>query len=207
MKFAKNKTIAITIAIFLMLSMSASTMLVPNASAHTPVWQIPTQAFIIAAPDPIGVGQEAHVYMWLAEVFGAAGGTTATVGTNGSTASAALLSNNYRFHNYNLTITAPDGTVTTQIFAIISDTTSSQFTKFTPSQVGTYNLTFNFPGQVYAQYPGQYYENSVLVNDTYLPSSASTTLTVQQEQIPAAITSYPLPEAYWSHPIYGENTD
>ena len=45
------------------------------------------------------------------------------------------------------------------------------------------------------------------MNDTYLPSSASTTLTVQENPIPAAITSYPLPEAYWSHPIYGENTD
>jgi hypothetical protein len=207
MKTLKNKTTAIAITILLTLSIAASTMIVPNVGAHSPAWQIPTQAFIIAAPDPLGVGQEAHVYMWLAEVFGAAGGTTASVGTNGSTASAALLSNTYRFHNYKLTITAPDGTTTTQTFDTISDTTSSQFTKFTPSQVGTYNLTFNFPGQDYAQYPGQYYEKSVLVNDTYLPSSASTTLTVQQEPLPGAITSYPLPAQYWAHPIYGENTD
>ena len=52
-------------------------MLIPNASAHTPAWNIPTYAYIFAAPDPIGVGQTTHVYMWLDEVFGAAG--TATV--------------------------------------------------------------------------------------------------------------------------------
>jgi hypothetical protein len=116
-----------------------------------------------------------------------------------------LLSNNYRFHNYNLTITAPDKTVTTQIFAIISDTTSSQYTTFTPSQVGNYTFVFTFPGQAYNQY--DYYANSVLVNDTYLPSSASTTLTVQQTPIPGATGSAPMPSAYWTRPIYGEATD
>jgi hypothetical protein len=205
MQIAKNKTAAITIAIFLMLSMSASMMLIPNASAHTPTWQIPTYAYIVAAPSPIGVGQTTHVYLWLDCVFGAAGGTSATVGTSGATASAALLSNNYRFHNYKLTITAPDGTITTQTFDVISDTTSSVFTKFTPDKVGTYTFNFTFPGQAYAQY--EYYANSVLVNDTYLPSTASTNLTVQQEPIPEAINSYPLPEQYWTRPIYGENTD
>ena len=90
--------------------------MVQTTSAHDPGWQIPTQAYIIAAPDPVGVGQTAHIYMWLTAVFGAAGGTTASVGTNASTASAALLGNNYRFHNYKLTITAPDGTNSTQTF-------------------------------------------------------------------------------------------
>jgi hypothetical protein len=205
MKIARNKTMAIMIAIILTISMTSSMILLPIAKAHSPAWQIPTQAYIIAAPDPVGVGQTAHIYMWLTAVFGAAGGTTAVIGTNASTASAALLGNNYRFHNYKLTITAPDGTNTTQNFDTISDTTSSQFTQFTPSQSGTYAFTFDFPGQAYAQYA--HYEGSVLVNDTYLPSSASATLSVQQDPIPAATTSYPLPEAYWSHPIYGENTD
>jgi hypothetical protein len=205
MKIAKNKTAAIAIAILLTISMGASMMLVPTANAHSPAWQIPTQAFIVVVPNPVGVGQTTHVYLWLAEVFGAAGGTTAAVGTNGSTASASLLSNNYRFHNYKLTITDPNGTTTTQTFDVISDTTSSVFTKFTPDKVGTYTFNFSFPGQAYAQY--EHYENSVLVNDTYLPSSASTTITVQQEPLVAPITSYPLPSAYWSHPIYGENTD
>ncbi|MGA2680990.1 MAG: hypothetical protein ABSF44_04230 [Candidatus Bathyarchaeia archaeon] len=206
MKTLKNKIAAITISMFFILSMAASTMLIPNASAHTPAWSIPTYAYIVAAPSPIGVGQSAHIYMWLDCVYGAAGGTTAAVGTNGFTASAALLSNTYRFHNYKLTITAPDNTVTTQTFPVITDTTSSQYTIFTPTQTGTYTFDFTFPGQVYGA-DGNGYSGSPLIGDTYLPSNASTTLIVQQTPISAPINSYPLPTAYWTHPVYGENTD
>ncbi len=206
MKNLKNKTIAISIALLLTISMAASIMLIPTANAHTPAWSIPTYAYISAAPDPVGVGQSAHVYMWLDPVYGAAGGTTAANGGNGSTASAALLSNSYRFKNYNLTMIAPDGTVTTQLFATVQDTTSSQYYIITPNQVGTYTLIFSFPGQVYGA-NGDGYEGSPLMGDTYLPSNATTTLTVQQSPIPASITSYPLPTAYWERPIYGENTD
>ena len=45
------------------------------------------------------------------------------------------------------------------------------------------------------------------MNDTYLGSSASTTLTVQEEAVPEASGSSPLPTQYWTHPIYGEGTD
>jgi hypothetical protein len=206
MQITKNKTAAILIAIFLTVSMGASMMLIPSASAHTPPWSIPTYAYIAMAPSTIGVGQTAHVYMWLDAVYGAAGGGTAVNPTNASTASAALLANNYRFQNYKLTITAPDGTTTTQTFAVISDTTSSQYTLFTPSQVGNYTFVFNFPGQVYGA-NGNGYEKSSIFNDTYLSSTASTSLTVQQTPITAAVTSEPLPTNYWTRPIYGENTN
>ncbi len=53
---------------------------------------------------------------------------------------------------------------------------------------------------------GNGYEKSILIGDYYLPSSASATLTVQQDPIPAAITSYPLPTEYWTQPIDGENS-
>jgi len=189
MKFAKNKTAAIAIAIFLMLSMTASMMLVPNANAHKPAWKIPTFAYINAAPNPVGVGQKVSVIMWLDKTFDP----------------SIALSNDYRFHNYNLTITKPDGTTEEHDFAVVQDTTSSQFYAYTPATVGNYTFTFTFPGQDFNTY--SHPTTSDLVNDTYLPSSASTTLTVQQEQLPSAITSYPLPSAYWTRPIYGENTD
>jgi hypothetical protein len=206
MKTLKNKIAAITIATFFILSMTASTMLIPSANAHTPPWNIPEYAYIVAAPNPIGVGQTIEIYMWLDSVYGAAGGTTATVGTNGYTASAALLSNDYRFHNYEFTITSPNGTKTTTTFPVVSDPTSDQIYHFTPTAVGTYTLNFTFPGQVYGA-NGDGYSGSVLMGDYYLPASASTTLTVQQAPIPAAITSYPLPTAYWTYPIFAENTN
>ena len=191
-----NKILAIVISILLISSMSASIMLVPITSAHDPGYQIPTFAYISAHPDPIGVGQTVNVFMWLNQIFG--------VGI-GDANSYALLSNNYRFHNYNFTIVAPDGTVKTTIIDTVQDTTSNQITSFTPDQTGTYTLMFNFPGQTYTVSNGN--PNSPVVNDTYLPSSATTTLTVQSEQIPSAIGSSPLPTAYWTRPIYGENTD
>ncbi len=206
MSINKSKLAAIAIALFLIISIGASTTLIPSTSAHNPGWNIPTHAFIVAEPNPIGVGQNLHIYMWLAEVYGAAGGTTAAIGTNASTASAALFANSYRFQNYKLTITAPDGTTSTQTFAITSDTTSSQYTTYTPTQTGTYTFNFTFPGQTYGA-NGNGYEKSPLIGDTYLASGASATLTVQQNPISAPVTSYPLPAQYWSRPIYGENTD
>ena len=195
MKIAKSKTTAITIAIFLILSMAASMMLVPTTSAHTPTWSIPTFAYIQVAPNPVGVGQSISVYMWLDKVI-----------------NSAATTNDVRFHNYNLTITAPDGTKETTIFATIQDTTSSQYTHYTPNQVGNYTFTFTFPGQVYtytALYAGFYGppSQSAYINDTYLASSASTTLAVQQEPIPTPVSSSPMPTDYWTRPIYGLNTD
>jgi len=197
---------AILIAAILTISIGASTMLIPSASAHTPPWKIPTYAYISAEPTTIGVGQTITVYFWLNPCYGAAGGSSAIFGTNGNTCSAALTSNNYRFHNYELTITAPDGTNTTQTWAVVADSTSDQYTTWTPATTGTYTFTFTFPGQVYGA-NGDGYSGSILVNDTYEPSSASTTVTVQSTPIPAAVTSEPLPTSFWTTPIYGENTN
>ncbi len=55
MQKTKNRILIISIAIFLMLSMTASMMLIPKASAHTPPANIQVYAFISAAPNPVGV--------------------------------------------------------------------------------------------------------------------------------------------------------
>jgi hypothetical protein len=180
--------------VILTLSIGASLASLQPTNAHTPAWSIPTYAYIQAVPNPVGVGQAALVYMWIDKI-----------------ADGAELGNNIRFQNYKLTITDPKGVVTTQTFATVQDPTSNQAYSFTPDQVGTYTLTFNFPGYIYTYTgavpslfgppaPSQY------VNDTYLPSNATTTLTVQQTAIPS-IPNGPLPEAYWTRPIYGENSN
>ncbi len=189
MNIGKTRSVAIAIAILLIVSMTASTILIPSTNAHTPPWNIPTFAYINVAPNPIGVGQQASVIMWLDKTFDP----------------TIALSNDYRFHNYNLTITKPDGTTEEHDFPIVKDTTSSQFYAYTPTAVGVYTFTFNFPGQAFNTY--SHPTTSELVNDTYLPSQASTTITVQQEAVPGSISSYPLPTEYWTRPIYGENTN
>ena len=202
---SKHKNAITAIVVFLMISISASVMLMPTASAHSPPVTIPTWAYISAAPNPIGVGQQMTIYFWLNQVFGyyAAPGSAATT-------DYAQLTNSYRFQNYNLTIVGPDGSVKTTVYPFISDPTSSMYTTYIPNATGIYTLIFNFPGQPYTQITpggaGTYDPASPLVNDTYAPSSATTTVTVQQTPIAPPATGSLLPTQYWTHPIYGENT-
>ena len=86
------------------------------------------------------------------------------------------ITNDYRFHNYKLIITAPNGKVTEQNFPTLLDTTSNQGTSFVPDEVGTYNLTFIFPEQKVNDY--SHSPTSQYINDTYMGGTASTTLTV-----------------------------
>ncbi len=81
--FSKGKTGAIAISIFFILSMTASMMLIPSASAHTPAWTIPTFAYISVSPNPVGTGQSVEVIMWLNQVI-----------------NAAMIANTIRFQNY-----------------------------------------------------------------------------------------------------------
>jgi outer membrane protein assembly factor BamB len=189
MQNLKNKSMAILIALLLTISMSASIILIPNTSAHTPAWNITSHPYVVALPNPVGVGQTAIIYMWngIAPVFSSA------------------ITNNYRFHNFALTIIAPDGTVSTQNWPVVQDTTGAQSYSFTPNQVGTYNLTFTYAGETLTA--SNQPAGSVYVNDTYTPGSNSATLTVQQAAIPNSPVSVPpFPTEYWTRPIYGENT-
>ena len=186
------------IAVLLTLSMAVSLTQIPNASAHNPPQALTTNAYIAALPSPIGLGQSTLIYMWLNRVYG-----FYPLGEPTGSINYAAVNNNYRFHNYKLTITDPNGENTTKTFDTIQDTTSSQSYSFTPTIVGTYTFTFDFPGQTITTSNGS--PISVAVNDTYLPSTASTTLVVQQDPIYTYPSSYPLPSEYWTRPIYGEN--
>lgn len=130
MQFSKSKTIASAITLFLMLTIAITLVAVPLANAHDPPRNIPTFAYINVAPNPIGVGQQASVVFWLDNVY-----------------DEAAIANDYRFYNYKLTITAPDGDTETQTFEYVADSTSSQHTLYTPTQAGTYTFDFTFPGQ------------------------------------------------------------
>ena len=200
MHFSKNKTTAIISILLLVVTMGASISFMPSANAHSPPQTLTTNAYITPLPNPVGVGQSTLIYMWLNRVYGFYPAETVP----GIIAYAAV-NNDYRFRNYQLTITAPDGTNTTQTFDVIRDTTSSQSLPFTPTVAGTYILTFNFPGQAYNSSGGPYNPASQLVNDYYLPSSATTNLTVQEQPIFEYPGTYPLPTEYWTRPIYGEN--
>ena len=181
----KSKFFVLAIAAILLVSMGTAILELPLANAHTPAWQVPTFAYVQAVPNPIGVGQTATVYMWLSNTY-----------------ADALKTNDYRFHNFKLSITAPDGTVTSQTFANIMDSTSNQFYSFTPTQAGTYLINFTYPGQNVNDY--SHSPTSAYIGDYYLPSAASTTITVSETPV-STFDLLPLPTEYWTRPIYAEN--
>ena len=179
----QNKKLIIATVIFLTIAMSASLILIPSANAHPlPGWTFVSYPYIVASPNPVGVGQTVAVVMWIDDPL-----------------PGATVTNDIRRHDYTLTITDPTGQNTTNHWDVVSDSTSVQYMQFTPTQVGNYTLSFDYPTQVYS-WSGTYQ------NDTFLGASKSITLVVQQEQIPAPVDSYPLPTEYWTRPIEGQNT-
>jgi hypothetical protein len=172
----------------------------PAATAHTPAWTIPTYAYIVVSPNPIGVGETVFIVMWLH------GAPPTAVGTAGD-----------RWHDFTIEVTKPNGN-TQKLGPLVSDPTGSTYKLYTPDQIGTYKFVFKYSGQVLtlvnpqtgvvvsrtdatlARFGGGAFEN-----DTFLPSEATTYLTVQQDQI-QKIPDYPLPTGYWTRPIEGENS-
>jgi hypothetical protein len=185
----KSKGMAILIAALLTFSMTASMILLPNASASSPP-QITTYAFVNVAPDPAGVGQTVNIGMW--------------IDIPPPTASGAL---GDRWENFTLLITSPSGTTTT-LGPFTSDDTGGTHANYTPTAVGNYTVTFSFPGQIlrggtYAGEPPSYL-GTAYIGDYFEPSSAKTTFTVQSTAVPA-VPQAPLPTNYWSRPIESVN--
>jgi len=186
MQIFSKKNMAIIFTVILTVSMLATIALEPNVTAHTPPWIFTTYAYISAAPNPVGVGQQALIYVWI-----------------DYTIQGNLLTNDIRFRNYRLDITKPDGTNETVNWPIVVDTTASAYTKFTPETVGNYTLNFYFPGQVY-DYGTKYPAYAAYNNDTYTASHASMVLEVQQNPVPK-VPENPLPTEYWTRPLNGQN--
>jgi len=161
---------------------------IPVIVAHDPPLSFKTFSFISAAPTTVGVGQDIEIYMWL--------------NTQPPTASGAY---GDRWHNYEVQVTKPDGTIET-LGPFDSDPIGYAWTLYTPDQVGEYTFQMNFPGQtlmgenldpnnpIGRDYIGDYFEPS---------TSQPVIVTVQQEQV------QPYPEApipdYWERPINAQH--
>ncbi len=182
-----NKTLY-AIALTLILSFGALAVF-PIASASNPPISVPSYAYLAISPNPVGVNQQVFFVMWVH------GAPPTAAGNAGD-----------RWHDFNLKITRPDGTIENK-GPFVSDPTGSTYTLYTPTQIGTYKVDFTYTGQVISLYnpqnglPGS---NSVYINDTWLPSSVTEFFTVQTQPI-APVEEYPLPTSYWTRPISADN--
>jgi len=196
MKTLKNKIAAISIALFFIISMTASMALIPSGSAHTPPYNIPTQAYVAVAPATVGVGQYCTIVVWLAQLSPTAGGIGGLY-----------------FSGFKISIVEPNGNNVTIGPFMCASATSSDFRTFTPTMAGTYTIQFSFAGETMSNGTGPpgVDVNAPLLNgliydgDWFEPSiSAPVTLTVQQQPV-SSWPEPPLPTGYWTVPINAMN--
>ena len=184
-----TKHLSKSMAFFICLLMTLSILqaLIPTTKSQTS-GQMASFAYLIVEPNPVGVGQTTYIAMMIDVPL-----------------PSPPEANDIRRHDYQLIITAPDGTTETKSWARVADTTGVQSTSFTPTMVGQYNFTFNYPDQKYTWTTAQG-GSAAWANVTFLGTSTTATLTVQQD--PVAYTSdSPLPTEYWTRPIYGEDSN
>jgi outer membrane protein assembly factor BamB len=188
MQISRRKTTAILIALFLTLTIAVPLAALPAANAQ-PKGEMSSYAFLVATPNPVGIGQRTYISMWVDAAL-----------------PEALYTNDIRRHGYKLTIKEPDGSIAkTEEWPIVQDTTGVTFTSFSPDQVGTYTLLFEYAGQTYTWNSTS--AERLWTGTVFLASSRTITLTVQEEPLPDPLNSYPLPTEYWTRPIEGQNLD
>ncbi|MCW4028101.1 MAG: PQQ-binding-like beta-propeller repeat protein [Candidatus Bathyarchaeota archaeon] len=176
------------LTIIAILLISVSLFALPTSDAHDPKWQIPTYCYVHVGPNPVGVGQTASVIFWINIYPPSAAGSAGDRWT------------------FYIDITDPDGKTTSQ-GPLTSDPVGGSYLQFSPEQTGTYTITCRFPNQTLTGSAGTgIYNYNAYINDTYLESSATTTLTVQEEPIVHEAEN-PLPTEYWTRPINGQNNE
>jgi outer membrane protein assembly factor BamB len=122
LNFGNKKMKAATIALILLLAVSALSMVcLPPTEAS----DVAVEASIGIAPNPIGINQPVTVNLWLLPIT-----------PTGDTV----------FHGFELTITKPDGNTETK-GPYTSYSIGSVFLTYTPDQLGVYKFQFTYPGE------------------------------------------------------------
>jgi outer membrane protein assembly factor BamB len=188
-KMKKNQNNLFSVALILLLSLSAVAILIPQVNAHTPAWTIPTYAYVVASPPTVGVGESTIIVMWLNAYPPTAGGTAGDM-----------------WRGFVIAVTAPDGSKS-QLGPFTSGPVGTQWTMFNPTQVGTYTFVFSWPGQTLAATRDDNLMGVAYIGDRFEAStSAPATLTVTQNT-PPQWQEPALPAGYWTRPINAQNRE
>ena len=188
MNFDKTKTASI--ALILMLTFSATILALPIVTAHDPGWEIPAIAYVVARPNPIGVGQEALFIFW-PNFY-----PITAVGAWGDR------------YTWIVTVTTPSGSEV-NLGPITSDPVGGGYALYTPTEVGTYTVVSNLDEHLLTgePLPPEGARSLEYIGDTVLAASSEPFyFTVQQDPIDEW-SETPLPEEYWTRPIYGANRE
>ncbi|MEJ5326870.1 MAG: PQQ-binding-like beta-propeller repeat protein, partial [Candidatus Bathyarchaeia archaeon] len=173
----KNKT-PIAIALILMAAVAVSFISLPATNAQT-YPEKKTYAYIIAQPNPVGVGQPVKLLFGITDYL-----NQYPDGWTGIT----------------ITVETPDGKTET-LGPYKTDATGTTGATYVPNRVGTYYFQVHFPRQLY-NWTVRTSRAPTLFGPIWYAASDSEkyALTVQEEPLPG-FPGVPLPTEYWSRPI------
>jgi len=175
----KSKSKISTIALILLLTLSATLVALPAATAQeTP--EKKTYPFLGVVPNPVGVNQMILLHVGIFENLGAV---------------------DQGWEGLRITIERPDG-VTDTIDNIRTDSTGGTGALYTPTMTGTYYCQLHFPEQVIKWTFRSYSTGETLTAGTIMLASDSEVveLVVQDDPTPY-YPGQPLPSEYWTRPI------
>jgi hypothetical protein len=109
------------------------------------------------------------------------------------------------FEGITVEITKPNGQVV-ELGPFKTDSTGGTYTNTMPDVVGEWTLQAHYPEQKIEYQASSFFGPSIFYNYTYAASDSEiVTVTVQSEPAQWNYHSPPLPDEYWTRPIYSTN--
>ena len=175
MKSTKNK-LALALLVIFAISIVTSIPLINQAQAATTQ---KTYAISDAIPSTIGLGEQTLLKCGITE---------------------ALATQAYGWSGITITVTKPDGTTET-LGPFTTDSTGSTYSLYTPTQLGRYNITTNFPQQEMPVNTTSAERGATIPKGTIMLASTESSYFTVTEQLSSMYPGHSLPTEYWSRPI------
>jgi len=173
------KTKLSTIALILVLTISAIIIVLPTVGAQDPARRV-AYPYIGASPNPIGVGQQVLLHVGITQ---------------------QLPSVNYGWDGLTISVIDPEGIEST-LGPYRTDATGGTGDIFMPTMVGEYILQTHFPEQPTPAFFRSYMTGEIVPEGTIMEASDSEELVlVVQEEQRTYYPGQPLPSEYWTRPI------
>jgi hypothetical protein len=180
----KNKHLIVA---FLILAFVSPLIALPIANSHTPPWTIQTMAYVAIAPSRIGIGQTTTIVVWVDYFSSVAGG-----------------GQGQRWDGFKIDITKPDGTKETIGPWKCRSDVASDWSPYTPTQLGTYTIVFSWPGQTETPTVGLPSTNA-FIGDYYAGDTSDPAYLIVQKDPIIDWVEPSLPTTYWQVPINAAN--
>jgi len=176
MNIDKSKSKISTIALILLLTLSATLVALPAATAQE---SRKTYPFLGVVPNPVGVGQPVLFHVGIFQ---------------------NLVTVNQGWEDISITIESPDGETET-IDNIRTDATGGTGISYTPTMTGTHYCQAHFPEQELKWTLNLWGSEPLVAGPIMLASESEVLELVVQEESISYYPGQPLPSEYWTRPI------